>query len=422
MRTKQRLLQIVLSSPFIRHNLVFLSGSLLVAALNYAFYPTLGRLLGTAEFGEVQTLLSLFMQGAIFLSILTFVTIHVTVNIEDENRRNQTLLALERLALILGGGLLLIALLLVNNAKTFLHFDSVWPFVALIVSLGLTIPLVFRMAFLRGRKLFAKASLTDGIGSAAKLVIAPILIAIGWKTFGAIAALAISQIISLGFGVMWARRAGLKGFGLRGKHAQLKTLKPQFTFALAAFMVSLSVVAMLSIDMLAVKHYFPPEEAGLYAGIATIARIIYFLAAPITGVLITLVSLKQSQAKNRLQLWGSLALITVVGGVALLVMTITPSLSISLLLGSRYLALADFLPKLGIIMLLLSLSNAVLMYNISLRRYAFAAVPVVGLGLTILLLTQNHGSVSEIINSLMIGSSGLIVGIVALNFLLRKNN
>jgi O-antigen/teichoic acid export membrane protein len=179
-------------------------------------------------------------------------------------------------------------------------------------------------------------------------------------------------------------------------------------------------VILLSIDILAVKHYFPPEEAGLYAGIATIARIIYFLAAPITGVLITLVSLKQSDAKNRLQLLGSLGLILLIGGIGLMVMSLMPSQSITLLVGSRYLAYADLLPKLGLVMLILSLANAMLMYNISLRRYVFSVVPVAALGLGLALITQNHRTVSEIINSLLISSSVLMVSTVALHFLLTK--
>jgi hypothetical protein len=72
-------------------------------------------------------------------------------------------------------------------------------------------------------------------------------------------------------------------------------------------------------------------------------------------------------------------------------------------------------------MLILSLANAMLMYNISLRRYEFSAVPVVALGLAVTLITLNHTSASEIINSLLISSSVLITGTVALHFLLTKN-
>lgn len=375
-----------------------------------------------ADFGEVQALISLYMQGAIFLNILSFVTIHVTVNIEDEMRRNQTLLALERVAIIVGGSMLAIALLFVQKLKEFLNFHEVWPFLALIAALGLTIPLVFRMAFLRGRKLFAKSALTDGMGSLTKLILAPILVVLGFKAFGAIAALAISQIFSLGLAYVWARQAGFQGFGLKDKQASLTSLKPQLAYTLSVFLVSLSIFTILSLDILAVKHYFPPEIAGFYAGIATIARIIYFLTAPITGVLLTAVSLNQSKLKNRYQLLGSLGLITGIGGTALLFISALPELSIKILVGSKYLAFANYLPRLSLVMLLLAIANAMLMYNISLRRYKFSWVPLAALILTIILVTNNHASVSEIINSLLIGSSALIIGTTILNILPANNH
>lgn len=113
-----KIIELIKTSPFLRHNAVFLAGSLGVAALNYLFYPILGRIMSPADFGEVQTLTSLFTQAAIFLTILTYVTIHVTVNTPDEQERNQTLLGLEKVAMIAGYSLLTVALLSVKRTAT----------------------------------------------------------------------------------------------------------------------------------------------------------------------------------------------------------------------------------------------------------------------------------------------------------------
>src|SRR4030095_10360111 len=102
---------LIKDSPFLRYNLVFFAGSLAVAILNYLFYPVLGRIMEPADFGEVQALISIFTQGAIFLTVLSFVTIHATVNITDENERNRTIMGLERIAYIFGGIILGIVLL-----------------------------------------------------------------------------------------------------------------------------------------------------------------------------------------------------------------------------------------------------------------------------------------------------------------------
>ena len=404
------------SSPFLRHNATFLAGSLAVAALNYFFYLVLGRLLSPADFGEVQTLTSLFTQAAIFLTILTYVTIHVTVNVADEQERNQTLLGLERLAMLVGCGLLALALVLVNQLRGFLQFTESWPFVALIAALTLSIPLAFRMAFLRGQKQFLRASLTDGVGSAAKLLLAPVFVLLGGRSLGAISALAISQVLSLIVGTVWARQAGFRGSAFGATRLRFDLLKPHLKHAGAVLLGAGGITLMQTLDIISIKHYFSATEAGLYAGITTIAGIVYFLMAPITGVLITLVSSKQLTRQNQLRLKGSLALMVALGGSALLAMTLFPELIIKLLVGSKYLADAHYLPRIGLAMLLLAVANALMMYHIALKRYAYSLAGIVIFTIMLGLMRANHDTIGHAINNIVLGSFLLLIVTVIQNF------
>lgn len=396
-------------SPFLRHNATFLSGSLAVAALNYLFYLVLGHMLSPADFGEVQALTSLFTQAAIFLTILTYVTIHVTVNVSDEQERNQTLLGLERLAILVGYGLLALALIFVDRLRGFLQFTESWPFVALVAALALSIPLAFRMAFLRGQKQFFRASLTDGVGSAAKLLLAPAFVLLGGRSFGAISALAASQILSLVVGVMWARQAGFHGFAFGISRLRFDLLKPHLKHAGAVLLGAGGVTLMQTLDIISIKHYFSATEAGLYAGITTIAGIVYFLMAPITGVLITLVSSKQSIRQNQLRLKASLGLMLALGGSALIVMSLCPELIIKILVGSKYLADAHYLPRIGLAMLLLAAANALIMYHIALKRYAYSMVSIVIFAIMLGLMRANHDTIGHAINNIVLGSFLLLI-------------
>ncbi|MBC7943557.1 oligosaccharide flippase family protein, partial [Candidatus Saccharibacteria bacterium] len=393
---------LIKTSPFLRHNTIFMVGSLGVSVLNYLFYPILGRLMSPADFGEVQALTSLFTQAAIFLTILTYVTIHVTVNTPDEQERNQTLLGLERVAMIVGYSLLTIALLLVDQLRVFLHFSESWPFVALIVALALSIPLAFRMAFLRGKKQFLRASFTDGIGSATKLILAPIFVILGYHSFGAIGALAIAQIVSLVVSLNWARKAGFHGFAF-GKSARLRSdlLKPYLRHAGSVLLGVGGVTFIQTLDVLAIKHYFSPTEAGLYAGIATIAGIIYFLMAPVTAVLITLVSSSQTIRKNQARLKASLALMLLLGGGALITMSLFPEIIINILVGSKYLASADYLPRVGLAMLFLGVANMLMMYHIALKRYKYSLVSIATCAVMLSLMLVNHGKIEDVVNNIV---------------------
>jgi O-antigen/teichoic acid export membrane protein len=410
------------SSPFLRHNAVFLFGSLSVAALNYLFYPVLSRLMDPADFGEVQTLTSLFTQAAIFLTILTYVTINVTVNVKDPIERNKTLMALERLAMAAGYGLLLVALLSVSWLREFLHFSGNLPFIALIFAVGLSIPLAFRMAYLRGRKQFLRASITDGVSSAGKLILAPILVLLGGKSLGAISALALSQVLSLAVGMYWAREAGLRLAGGSWRSMHFELVKPQLRHALALLIGSGGVTVLQTLDIVAIKHYFTPEQAGMYAGITTIASIIFFVMAPVVGVMVTLIGESKPHPLNQKRLYGTLALMSVLGGGALLFMSLFPSFTVALLVGSKYAAYANLLPRIGVAMLILGLANALMMYHIALKKYRYAMVSVVVFVLTFLLLMVNHGTIVDVINDLIAGSSTLFLITVLQNLKFNQTN
>jgi O-antigen/teichoic acid export membrane protein len=416
-----QLVKIIKKNPFLHHNLTFFAGSLAVATLNYLFYPVLGRMLSPADFGEVQTLTSLFLQASIFLTILSYVTIHVTVNITDEHERNQTLLGLERVAIIVGYSLLALALASVNYLRVFLNFTQNWPFVALIAALAISIPLAFRMAYLRGQKLFFRTSLTDGIGSGSKLILAPIFVAFGGRSFGAIGALAISQVISLLAGFTWARRAGFPSFGSMAGRLRIELVRPYFKHAGAILLGAGGVTLIQTIDILTIKHYFPATQAGLYSGITVIAAIIYFLMTPITGVLMTLVSVNEPRAKNQLRLKASLGIMALLGGSALLVMTLFPELVIKILVGPKYLANAHYLPRISLTMLLLGASNALMMYHIGLKRYRYSIASIACFLLVLGLMRLNHGTIGAVVNNVMMGSFALFVITILQNYIFNHH-
>ena len=139
-----------------------------------------------AEFGEVQTLVSFFLQLSIFLSVLGLVTVNVAANYDNAERRNRVIFELERIALI--AGLLLLALSFVGSywLQDFFRFDSATPFVVLAVAICVTVPFTFRGAFVRGRHGFGVASLSNIIASAVKIFASLVLVLLGFSTAGAI--------------------------------------------------------------------------------------------------------------------------------------------------------------------------------------------------------------------------------------------
>ena len=398
------------SSAFLRHNLILLVGSLVVGVLNYAYYPILGRLLDVESFGEVQAIVSLFLQLNIFLTVLGQVTVNVVANYDNETERERVVYELEKLGLFLSiGGLALVAVF-GWKLKSFFNFESAWPFVIVMGATIASVPLAFRSAFLRGHKKFAEVSGANLISAAAKIVLSAVLVWIGWSTVGAIFGLIVAQLLAFGYAAYVARNVGFsrpEGVSVKSLPSW-KVLAPEIRYGLLVLCGSLTITVLSSIDIFVVKHFFDAQTAGRYAGVSTVARMIFFLTASIAQVLLPSVKINNPAKQNTSLFLKSMALLTVLGGAALLIFILFSNKIVSILMGHAYTTYAHLLGRLSLVMFVISILNLVVSYYIALRRYQISVVIVAGAALTALLLSVQHQSLDAVVNSLLYGSVSML--------------
>ncbi len=398
-------------SRFIRHNGIFFVGAVAVGALNYLYYPVMGRLLDTVSFGEVQTLISLFVQSTIFLSVLGLVTVNIVANYRSEERRDMVIREFEQLALLISVGLAVLAIVFAGQLAHFLHFHSVWPFVLLMAAMVLSVPFTFRSAFLRGKQRFGLVSSGNLVGAGGKLLFALLFVLVGFGTNGAIGGLVAAQLVAFCLIAYWAAKAGLKK-AVSGNIVRLPNLSiivPELRYGLLVLLGSLVITLQYSIDIVVIKHYFDPHTAGVYAGVATVARTIFFATASIAMVLMSMVRLDATPEENRALGIKSMALLVVVALPITLLCIVKPELVVSVLMGKDYIAAASLLPRLSITVFIISLLNVIVSYYLALRRYAIAPLLLIGAGITYLLVMMRHATLSAVVNSLLIGSLSMLV-------------
>ncbi|HEV7454281.1 MAG TPA: oligosaccharide flippase family protein [Candidatus Saccharimonadales bacterium] len=401
---------VVRQSKFLRHNFIFFVGSVAVGVLNYLYYPIMGRMLSPAAFGEVQTLISLFLQVAIFLMVLGLVTINVVANYNSPEKRDAVVLEFEHLALVASIALLGLTIIFHNQLKHFLQFGESWPFVLLMLALVASVPFTFRGAFLRGKQKFGLASMVNVIGAGSKIFFSMALVAVGAGTSGAIGGLVAAQAVACIFAAVWARQHGLirpegqKLFRL----PNMSLLKPELRYGLLVLAGSLLVTLQYSIDVVVVKHYFNPHTAGLYAGMASVARIIFFLTASVALVLMPMVKIHAPARTNHGLLLKSLALLGIAGVPVLVLFIIAPERIVALLMGNGYASVSYLLPQLSVTIFTVSALNLIVSYYLALRRYAVAPIIIIGAAATYALLLTRHSTLSAIVNDLLIGSIAML--------------
>jgi O-antigen/teichoic acid export membrane protein len=410
-------LEQIMRNEFIRHNAIFWFGSLGVSFLNYLYYPITGRLLSPTNFGETQTIISFMTQTGILLQVLGLVSIGIIKKYSDTKERETLRSELSRLTLAISVLIFFITILLAPLLKNFFNFNSSLPFIALAIALLTSVPLSFANAYLQAHKKFVILSFSNILGSLSKIILAVIFILLGFKTLGALGGLIIAQLLSLIYALY--RGSGVKNFlanNFNLKRIQINLLKPELPFTAMVFCTSLTINLMLSFDILVVKHYFPPQQAGLYTGISIISNIIYFTCGPFANVLVPSLHPDSGIRENMSLLYKSLRFTILVGGIVTLVFLIEPHLVVNILLGHRYSPYSKYLRGLSISIFALSIANILIYYHIGLRHFMVAPTVLIGLISTLILLAFRHINIQYVVMDLVIGGLLLLVLLLGLTF------
>lgn len=400
----------IINDSFVKNNFIFFIGSMIVSFLNYLYHPVLGRMMGVEAFGEVQAIISIFLFLSIFGGVFKNIVVNLVTNIEDKTEREKLILMLGKFAYYFFMAISFLLIIFSQQLREKLKFDSFWPFIALAAILFLGNFFNIRQAILQGLNKFSEISIANIIMSAGRLIFAVILVYIGWSAFGAIMGLLIAQVIAFLYVLLKTknhlRLNGSKKIKINNK------IKKELVYGIFILAGTLCVTFLYTFDVILVKYYFPANEAGLYSGIATIARIIFFITGSISAVLLPAIKIDDKKRENIKVLLKALFLIIIIGGAVLLTFFLFYNIVVNSLIGGKYLIFAGFLPKLSILLFFVSIINVLFFYLFAVRnRLLF--FPAVFAPLAVIILSFfNHQNINNIINNFVLSS------VLALIFLL----
>ena len=397
----------VFQDKFLKDNFIFFIGSMVVAVFNYLYHPILGRMMDIESFGEVQALISLFVLLSMVIGVFNIIVINIVTNTQKIQECQETILMLQKIGLYIVLTLSILVIIFSRKLESFLNFSSFYPFISLAILLILSLFFTFRSAILQALYKFKEVSVARILSSAGRLFFAVILVYIGWASFGAITAIVLSQFIALIYVYIKTKDYLTSLIGLKIKINS--KIKKEFVYGFLVFLATLCVAFLYSADVIIIKHYFSAEEAGFYSGIATIARIIFFLSGSIAGVLISHIKIENTDKENKKTLIKGLFLIGSLGGVALLTFLIIPDIIIKVLIGQRYLAYAYLLPKLSILLFLVSIISLFFYYFLALRKYFLSVIALASPVFVLLLTYFNHQTLSQVINNFLLVSISILV-------------
>jgi O-antigen/teichoic acid export membrane protein len=393
---------------------LFMMSAMLVNGGNYLYNLVLGRFLGPEKFADAAILITLLL--VLSFAAMTFQLVTAKFSVIFENSVLQSFIAtIYKSATVVGVVLGITIGLVSSELQEFFKTTSSSMFVVF----GIGIPFYFLMSVNRGvfqgQKEWIPLSATYQLEMMSRLAI----------TFGLLCLFEVDSSLLIAIGIICSFIVGLLPFEFkpppffnRIKLKKSETKMVRNFFIITAF-YEVTLIVINNSDILLVKHYFEPYEAGLYASLALIGRVVYFIAWMFVMLLLpTVVQLKKQGISTRPILFKYVIYIIIIAASIVLACYLFPNQIINILFGNEYVGIASLLWKYAFATGVFAVSNIFAYYYLSLDKY----IPVIFSGvfgvLQIALIIQFHASLEQIVH-LQIFAMILLLGVQITFFILN---
>lgn len=388
----------------VRGSAILLLSTGLVAATNLLYNILIARMLGASSFGHTSALYTLLMlMAAITLSFQIITSKFIARNSETLVRA-QIYASMLRRAWQVGLG---IAVLLAAGSaylKSYFNLPTLHDLMLLAIAAGVYIPLGVRRGRMQGCYDFRGLAINVVVEVAVKIGGALLFLHFGMGVTGVMAAVLLS--------IVAAYIAGEPGPQYRAISGRIK-IAP-FGEGMQAVLYFSGQVVLSNLDILLVKHFFPPPEAGIYAAVALVGRVVFMLSWSVVSSMFPVSASHTHPQGGRSVLYTGLLLVGAVTSLFIAAVALAPAAVWTMLLGKQFLqgtvaSFSTLLTEYAVMTGIYCIAVVVMMYEIS-RRISTAAW--VQLGASMLLagaIWSYHNSLSQVILVQLVVMCGLLV-------------
>jgi glycosyltransferase involved in cell wall biosynthesis len=174
-------------------------------------------------------------------------------------------------------------------------------------------------------------------------------------------------------------------------------------------------------DVILAKHFLPAYEAGEYALISLVGKIVYFLSTLFVIFIVPLVSRREGAKKDASSiLWKSLIAAFGLALVSYISIGVFGNITVPLFFGEKTLSIIKYLSPFTFAVACFSISSVFVSYYLAKKVYSFAVVTFLLSLLQIALIYVMHDSVGQIITAMIIVGSANIYSVIILHFFVNQ--
>ncbi len=395
---------------FLRNNILILVLLNSSNIFNYLFQLTVGRSLSPADYGSFNALNSLAVVLSAPAAVLPLLFSRYTIQlaIKDMGQVKGLLVKGLRTMVLVAAVLFLAGIAALPWLKQYLHMQVTLPIVIMLSQLALSLLFPVLLGVIQGLQRF----MVFGLGASSmplfRLLGGLAMVSLlGWGVSGALLSGVLGVTVAL-FILSWALREVFK----QEVQPLPDRLFPEMRrYALPVFLSTTMVMTLGNLDIVLVRHYGTPEEAGLYSIAAILGRIALYLP----GVLITVLFPEAARAQDTGKedpriLWFSMGLTALLGGGFALTCALWPEFIIGTLFGEKYLPAAELLKTISFAMSLLAIANVIFTYCMARSEFTYLWPLIGGVGLMLLLIALHHETAMVIARNVLISIAAILAG------------
>lgn len=406
----------VITHPLFSGSAIMILGSNSANGLNYLYHIIIGRLLGPSSYGELAALISVIGLLGIIPGALTLVVVKEISSAKDEKAISILVAWFKEKMFMIALIFSVLILVLSPALSAFLHINEISYFFMISAVFLFSLQAGLNRSILQGLLKFKEFVISILLENGVKLFLSIFLIYIGLQVKGAMMAFLLSAV----FGFY------ITNFYLKFKKSKLINLSPNISsmvkFALPVGIQTIAVTSLYTTDLILVKHFFSSHEAGIYASLSTLSKIIFYATGPIGSVMFPLIAQRKSKGENFKTIFIYSFFLTFafsLGG--LLMYGLFPRLIISFPYGSAFLGSEGLLVWFALFITLFTLSALVITYNLSLGKSKVTILPLLAAVAQIILIILFHQTLFQVI-LISIFVTALLLILLLIYSILDKDN
>ncbi len=388
---KQRI-QLLISNPLFSGSLVMVIGSNASNFLNYLYHLMMGRLLGPASYGELASLISL-------LTILTLIPTSIGLAItkyvaesKDPQEVGSFISALNKKMIILAILMMVGVSVMLPTIANYLHISNYLTIFLAYSTIVFILPTMVNRSALQGLLKFKELIISLVSENIFRLVLGLLFLYLGYALTGVMFGWVLATAIAWGVSVY-----ALKSFH-QGKQKAVIDYKSLLIVVLPILIQTLSTTSLYSADIILVKHFFNNNQAGNYAAVSTLGKIIFFGTGPIAAVMFPLIAKRKISGEKYTAIFLLSFFASLMLSLCLLVIYgVFPEIALRSLYGTAYLNGKDSLFLYGIFITLFTLANLLINFFVSSGRSKLVIFPFIAALFQILGISVFHQSLYQVI-------------------------